>query len=148
MLGTRGAESKAAGPPSQPCVMLVLGASGDLTRRLLVPALYNLACDGLPCDRFALLGAAMDPLTTDAFRRRLGGDIQRFHTRHAFDPPAWDDLVARFHYQPAAFDDLGAFQALKAEVARLDARHGYGGNAGSGSSWRSPSAPTWPPPGG
>ena len=128
MLGTRGTESKATGPTSQPCVMLVFGASGDLTRRLLVPALYNLACDGLLCDRFALLGAAIDPLTTDVFRRRLGEDIRRFHTRHAFDPAAWDDLVARFHYRPAAFDDLGAFQALRAEVARLDARHGCGGN--------------------
>jgi glucose-6-phosphate 1-dehydrogenase len=128
VLGTRGAESDAAGPTSQPCVMLVFGASGDLTRRLLVPALYNLACDGLLCDRFALLGAAIDPLTTDAFRRRLGEDIRRFHTRHAFDPAAWDDLVARFHYEPVAFDDLGAFQALKAEVARLDARYGCGGN--------------------
>jgi glucose-6-phosphate 1-dehydrogenase len=128
VLGTRGAEPEAAGPTSQPCVMLVFGASGDLTRRLLVPALYNLACDGLLCDRFALLGAAMDPLTTDSFRSRLGEDIRRFHTRHAFDPAAWDDLVARFHYEPAAFDDFGAFHALKAEVARLDARYGCGGN--------------------
>jgi glucose-6-phosphate 1-dehydrogenase len=55
-------------PTSQPCVLLVFGASGDLTKRLLVPALYNLACDGLLSDRFALLGAAMDPLTTDSFR--------------------------------------------------------------------------------
>lgn len=114
MLGTRGAESEAAGPTSQPCVMLVFGASGDLTRRLLVPALYNLACDGLLCDRFALLGAAMDPLTTESFRRRLGEDIQKFHTRHAFDPAARDDLVSRFHYRPAGFDDPGAFPASSA----------------------------------
>ena len=128
VLGTRGAESEPAGPTTQPCVMLVLGASGDLTRRLLVPALYNLACDGLLGDRFALLGAALDPLTTETFRARLSEDIERFHTRHAFDRAAWDDLVRRVHYVPAGFDDRGAFQALKAEVARLDATYRCGGN--------------------
>jgi len=43
----RGAEAPDTAPPSEPCVMVVFGASGDLTKRLLVPALYNLACDGL-----------------------------------------------------------------------------------------------------
>ena len=47
VLGTRGAEAEAAGPTSEPCVMVIFGASGDLTKRLLMPALYNLACDGL-----------------------------------------------------------------------------------------------------
>jgi glucose-6-phosphate 1-dehydrogenase len=128
VLGTRGAEPETANPTSEPCVLLIFGASGDLTKRLLVPALYNLACDGLLSDRFALLGASMDPLTTESFRARMSEDIRKFHTRNAFDQPAWDDLVARFHYTPAGFDDLGAFQRLKTEVAALDARHGIGGN--------------------
>jgi glucose-6-phosphate 1-dehydrogenase len=126
--GTRDAEPDAASPTSEPCVMLIFGASGDLTKRLLVPALYNLACDGLLSERFALLGASMDKLTTESFRARMSEDIKKFHTRHAFDQKVWDDLVARFHYTPAAFDDLGAFQALKAEVAQLDAEHQVGGN--------------------
>ena len=46
-------------PTSEPCVMLVFGASGDLTKRLLVPALYNLECDGLLSENFALLGSAL-----------------------------------------------------------------------------------------
>ena len=86
-----------------------------------MPALYNLDCDGLLDERFAVLGAAVDPLTTESFRTGLGDDIRRFHTRQAFDAAAWDQLVGRFHYMPAAFDDLAAFQRLRAEVARLDA---------------------------
>ena len=43
-------------PLSEPCVMVIFGASGDLTKRLLVPALYNLACDGLLSDTFAVVG--------------------------------------------------------------------------------------------
>ncbi len=66
-----GADAPESSPPSEPCVMLVFGASGDLTRRLLVPALYNLACDGLLSENFALLGTAMDPLTTESFRARM-----------------------------------------------------------------------------
>jgi glucose-6-phosphate 1-dehydrogenase len=118
----------AANPTSRPCVLLVFGASGDLTKRLLVPALYNLACDGLLSERFVVLGAAMDPLTTESFRERMSEDIKKFHTRHAFDQAAWDTLVSRFHYLPAGFADRAAFEKLKTEVARLDAQYGTEGN--------------------
>ena len=49
---------------SNPCVMIIFGASGDLTKRLLMPAIYNLACDGLLNENFAILGTAMDDMTT------------------------------------------------------------------------------------
>jgi glucose-6-phosphate 1-dehydrogenase len=121
-------DAEGSNPTSQPCVLLVFGASGDLTKRLLVPAIYNLACDGLLADRFALLGAAMDPLTTDSFRARMSEDIKRFHTRHAFDQAVWDRLVSRFHYLPAGFADANGFAKLRTEVARLDAEYQIGGN--------------------
>src|SRR5580700_8299556 len=120
VLRTTGADAPDTDTPTQPCVMLVFGASGDLTKRLLVPALYNLACDGLLSKNFALLGSAMDPLTTESFRERMTADIQKFHTRKEFDAPVWDDLVSRFHYVQGAFDDKAAFQKLRAEVKRLD----------------------------
>src|SRR3989442_12086889 len=75
----------AANPTSQPCVILIFGASGDLTKRLLVPALYNLACDGLLSDKFAVLGAAMDDLTTDSFLARMHEATKKCHTRNPFD---------------------------------------------------------------
>jgi len=104
--------------------MLIFGASGDLTKRLLVPALYNLACDGLLSKHFAVLGTAMDPLTTESFRERMTADIKKFHTRGEFDPRAWDDLIRRFHYVQGAFDDKALFQKLRAEVKRLDGEVG------------------------
>ena len=115
-------------PTSQPCVMLIFGASGDLTKRLLVPALYNLACDGLLSDKFAVLGAAMDQLTTESFRARMNEDIKKFHTRREFEQKPWDDLVSRFNYIPAGFADDNAFAKLKTEVARLDEQYQCGGN--------------------
>src|SRR5579863_5983765 len=128
VLRTMGADAPETSPPSQPCVMLVFGASGDLTKRLLVPALYNLACDGLLSPKFALLGSAMDALTTDSFRERMSADIKKFHTRKDFDQAAWDDLVSRFYYLPGTFSDMTVFEKLRAEVGRLDALVGAGGN--------------------
>ncbi len=125
---TTGADAPETSVPAQPCVMLIFGASGDLTKRLLVPALYNLACDGLLPEGFALLGTAMDPLTTDSFRERMSVDIQKFHTRKDFDQKVWDDLVSRFHYIQGGFADVAVFEKLKTQVAELDAKYKIGGN--------------------
>ncbi|HEX3344774.1 MAG TPA: glucose-6-phosphate dehydrogenase, partial [Polyangiaceae bacterium] len=128
VLRTMGADAPETSPPTQPFVMLVFGASGDLTKRLLVPALYNLACDGLLSEKFALLGTAMDPLSTESFRERMSTDIKKFHTRPEFDPKEWEKLVDRFRYVPGGFSDPSLFQTLKTEVAKLDAQYGCGGN--------------------
>jgi glucose-6-phosphate 1-dehydrogenase len=111
--------------------MVIFGASGDLAKRLLVPALYNLACDGLLSDNFAVLGTATRPLTTEIFRENMSSDdqgIRKFHTRSTFDPETWDKLVERFHYVSGAFDDINAFKALREKVAALDAQYQAGGN--------------------
>src|SRR5579872_868461 len=123
LVRTTGADAPETNPPSEPCVMLIFGASGDLTKRLLVPALYNLACDGLLSPNFALLGTAMDTLTTDAFRERMSTDIKKFHTRKEFDQKIWDDLVSRFHYIPGGFSDMGVFETLRTKVKELDEKH-------------------------
>jgi glucose-6-phosphate 1-dehydrogenase len=128
VLRSTGADAPETTDQAQPFVMLIFGASGDLTKRLLVPALYNLACDGLLPAGFALLGTAMDPLTTESFRERMNADIKKFHTRKEFDQGVWDDLVSRFHYLQGGFSDPALFQALKAEVAKLDAQYGTGQN--------------------
>ena len=128
VLRTAGADAPETSVQAQPFVMLIFGASGDLTKRLLVPALYNLACDGLLPANFALLGTAMDPLTTDSFRARMSEDIKKFHTRKDFDQAVWDDLVGRFNYIQGGFADMAVFEKLKTEVARLDAEYKVGGN--------------------
>ncbi len=117
--------------PSQPCIMLIFGASGDLTKRLLVPALYNLACDGLLSENFAVLGTALTEQDTADFRAAMSSadnGIRKFHTREKFDEQAWDNLVNHFHYLPGAFDNPEHFKALRARVDELDAEYGAGGN--------------------
>jgi len=116
-------QQPSGGAVSNPCVMVIFGASGDLTKRLLVPALYNLACDGLLNPNFAVLGTAMDDMTTDQFRAHMNEDIRKFHTRPEFEQGPWDDLVSRFHYMPGGFADMKVFEALKAKVAELNEKH-------------------------
>ncbi len=124
------AESKAAASAicAGPCILVVFGASGDLTKRLLMPALYNLACDGLLPRQFAIVGFAMEALTTDAFRERMTRDVQSFNTRPTFDPAVWDSLAARLFYTPGKFDDAAAFGRLLEQVRQLEAEYRTGGN--------------------
>jgi glucose-6-phosphate 1-dehydrogenase len=103
--------------------MVIFGASGDLTKRLLVPALYNLECDGLLSENFAMLGYARSEMTNEAFRNQMSDDIKKFHTRQQFDQEAWDKLVSRFYYMAGGYDDPSYFQKLKARVAELGSKH-------------------------
>ncbi|MFA6961483.1 MAG: glucose-6-phosphate dehydrogenase [Opitutaceae bacterium] len=117
-------------PLSEPCVMIIFGASGDLTKRLLVPALYNLACDELLSDNFAVLGVGRSEISDSQFRESMTGaddGLPKFHTRKAYDQPQADKLINRFHFQSAniAVED---FKKLKERVAELDARFGAQGN--------------------
>lgn len=99
-----------------PGVLVILGASGDLTKRLLLPALYNLACDGLLPPDFAVVGMARRPLDTAAFRAAQRDDIRRFHTRREFVPEPWAWLESRLHYVSGAFDDPAAYARLRAAI--------------------------------
>src|SRR5438309_1737945 len=76
--------------PGTPCILVIFGASGDLTKRLLMPALYNLACDRLLPPEFAVVGLALDELSSDQFRARMSADIKTYSTRKTFDAGVWD----------------------------------------------------------
>jgi glucose-6-phosphate 1-dehydrogenase len=120
--------ARGAAPPAEPCLLVLFGASGDLTRRLLMPALYNLACDGLLSPHFALVGTAWDGLSSDEFRARMTADIKTFGTRGAVDPRVWDDFARRIYYQPGDFADPASYGRLAETVTRLDAEYGAAGN--------------------
>ncbi len=116
------------GAPPDPCLMVIFGASGDLTKRLLMPALYNLACDGLLPRQFAVVGIALDALSTDEFRARLTADVKQFTTRPTLDAAVWQDFAARLYYTPGNFADPEAYQRLAELTGKLEAEHQTGGN--------------------
>ena len=123
-----GRPSRGAAPSADPCLLVIFGASGDLTKRLLMPALFNLACDGLLPKAFAIVGIAMDEMTTDQFRDKMSGDIRKYATRKTFDEAAWSDFVETLHYTPGRFDDPRAFETLADVMKGLDAELRTDGN--------------------
>ena len=123
--------------PARPgsCLMVIFGATGDLGRRLLTPAVYNLAAGDLLPERFAVLGVSGSELSDDELRRRLTEAIRNFTTvkdsktgESRLDPAIWDKLVRRVHYMPGAFDDPETYRRLAARLAELDVEHGTEGN--------------------
>jgi glucose-6-phosphate 1-dehydrogenase len=68
------------GLPGEPCVMVVFGAGGDLTKRKLVPALYNLSAGKLLPEKFAIVGISREALSTDEFRQAATQDIKDYST--------------------------------------------------------------------
>jgi glucose-6-phosphate 1-dehydrogenase len=99
------------GRQADPCTMVIFGASGDLTKRLLVPALYNLKHAKLLPEGFRLIGVARSEHPNEAFREDFTKAIKDFATTQvAMDE--WDDLVSRVSYQSGAFDDPATYQRL------------------------------------
>ena len=87
--------------------MVIFGASGDLTKRLLVPSLYNLACDELLSPNFAVLGTGRSEISNDEFRQSMASEdngLRAFHTRNTFDEDACEELLSRFYFEPANID--------------------------------------------
>ncbi len=113
---------------ADPCVLVIFGASGDLTQRKLVPALYELAHDGALPEHFAVVGFARRPLTTDAFRAQLETAAGRFARSRPLDPAVWARLAAHVEYVAGDYDDPAAYAALAARLADVERRVGTGGN--------------------
>jgi glucose-6-phosphate 1-dehydrogenase len=127
--GSAGSEQSGEAPKAHPCVMVIFGACGDVTKRLMVPAIYNLACDGLLPDDFAIVGADIVDLDADKFRARLSDEndgIKKYHTRKQFDPAVWEWLRSRLYYTPTK--DLDGYHKLLALVKQLGEQYKTGGN--------------------
>ena len=104
--------------PGPPCVFVIFGASGDLTKRKLIPALFNLRCLGLLPEKFAVIGVAITPGDDASFRQRMGEDIKQFAT-HPFDRKEWDNFLAGCYYLAGDFNDAAVFAALKEKIAAV-----------------------------
>jgi glucose-6-phosphate 1-dehydrogenase len=113
--------------PSGPCLMVIFGAAGDLTRRKLIPALYNLARAQLLPKEFAVVGIARTEMTTEIFREKLSEDIRKFATEPV-EPALWDWLLQRLYYLTGTFTEDAVYHQLGAFLAKIDAEHGTGGN--------------------
>ena len=107
--------------------MVIFGASGDLTRRKLVPALCNLASANLLPAKFAIVGFAFDPLTTETFRKQLDDEVRGQETA-PLDPGIWQSILDRTSYIQGDFKDPVAYQQLKEKIEQADRDYQTEGN--------------------
>jgi glucose-6-phosphate 1-dehydrogenase len=110
-----------------PCVLVLFGVTGDLSRKKLLPAIYDLANRGLLPPGFAVVGFARRDWEHQDFRH-LAHDAVKEHARTPFREEVWNQLAEGIHFVPGTFDDDAAFEQLAGTVRELDEKRGTGGN--------------------
>jgi glucose-6-phosphate 1-dehydrogenase len=114
--------------PAPPCAIVIFGASGDLTHRKLIPALFDLFQAGLLSKHFSVLGFSRSALSNEDFRRTAREGLQNYATDTVMADRAWDEFSKCLHYMPGQFDEPASYQMLRERLEKIDAAHGTQGN--------------------
>jgi glucose-6-phosphate 1-dehydrogenase len=109
---------------SDACAVVIFGASGDLTRRKLMPALYNLAVSRSLPSGFAVVGVARREKPSDQFRAEMKEAVGQFSRRKPIDPALWADFERGVSYVTGTFDDPKTYTNLRAHLEELDKERG------------------------
>jgi glucose-6-phosphate 1-dehydrogenase len=109
--------------PVHPTTMVIFGASGDLAKRKLLPAIYNLAHEGALPERFNLIGVSRGEMSDDEFREEARKSIAEFSRRDA-DEKVLDALLGEFRYVTGSFDDESMYDRLAEALDEFDEEAG------------------------
>lgn len=109
-------ENRIIRPPAT--ALVIFGASGDLTQRKLIPALYNLEADGYLPSGFVVVGVARSPLSDEQFRANLKDAVSKF-SRRPLDESIWESFAKRVHYEPLDATKAEDFSRLKRRLESL-----------------------------
>jgi len=113
--------------PAEACAVVIFGASGDLTKRKLLPSLYNLASYHLLPADFSIIGVARRHLSDEVFRDRLGQDLPKFGTQPV-DQNLWSHFRSRISYCAGEFHDPATYQRLAENLAESEKKFNTSGN--------------------
>ena len=112
---------------AESCVMVIFGATGDLNKRKLLPALYILAKQGFLPEEFAIVGVGRQPMSDEEFRQKVGDDLREFAIGGA-ESHLVDWFTNRSYYVSGKYDDEQTFAQLQEKLAQVDKTHGTPGN--------------------
>src|SRR6266566_535264 len=107
---------------ADPAVFVIFGASGDLTRSKLLPAIFNLAEDGHLPEEFAILGVARPTIDQAAYRTQMREQVRQAEGE-PLQPDKWKRIEDRLYYVSGEFDDSALFDRLKQTLADIQERH-------------------------
>ena len=111
----------------QPCNVVIFGASGDLTYRKLIPAIYNIAADGDLPAALSVVGFARREKTDEQFRTELEEAARKF-SRQGVNDELWKSFADRVFYHTSEFGNLEGYKSLAARLEKLDAERNTRGN--------------------
>jgi glucose-6-phosphate 1-dehydrogenase len=111
----------------EPCTLVIFGATGDLTHRKLIPALYNLAAEGALPPTITIVGFARREKTSEQFRTELEATTRKF-SRTPVNDDLWKSFASSVVYHQSPFDDAEGYRTLAAEMEKADLKRGTGGN--------------------
>jgi len=118
------AEKLVAAPPS---VVVIFGAAGDLTKRKLIPALFNLSSQDMVPSEFAMVGMDRVDMDSEGYQQGLSKDIASY-VGEGFNQESWDSSIDKIHYMPGDFRNGESYQQLKEMLLKVDEQHGTLGN--------------------
>jgi glucose-6-phosphate 1-dehydrogenase len=114
--------------PADPCTIVIFGASGDLARRKLVPALYGLAAQNCLARRFAIIGFARTPMTDEAFQKTAVESVKKFADANTLREAECKEFANALAYVSGDYHQPDAFEKLKKKLEELDQAHNLNGN--------------------
>jgi glucose-6-phosphate 1-dehydrogenase len=117
---TKEDEGRSTRPP--PTILVIFGASGDLTSRKLIPGLCNLAEDDYLPENFIVIGSSRSKLSDDDFRAKVHEGVKRY-SRRPISPAVWEKFAKHLHYQPCDGEKVGEVEALKGRMEALAAEY-------------------------
>jgi glucose-6-phosphate 1-dehydrogenase len=121
-------EGRSGRKPAEPCTIVVLGATGDLTGRKLIPALYNLHRDGHLPSRFTIVGFARRPKSDQDFRDDMYKELCEFSRVKPRSREEAESFLATIHYQQGQLDSADDFAGLRARLEQLEKDNHLPGN--------------------
>ena len=105
------------GGTAEPCAIVLFGASGDLAKRKVIPAMFDLAQHNSLGERYAILGFARTPMTDDSFRAAIGEAAKTISEVGPIDPAKWEAFASNLYYSPGDYSDPEAYAKLAKRLA-------------------------------
>ncbi len=128
MAGDTGRSGSVYGGVAEPCTVVLFGASGDLAKRKVIPAMYDLAIHNALGPRYVIVGFARTPMTEENFRSTLGDAAKSISEVGPIDPKKWSEFAANLCYCPGDYSNPDAYARLSKILAELEAARNLGGN--------------------
>src|SRR4051812_46793591 len=114
-------------PKAPPCAVVIFGVTGDLSKRKLVPALYNLAADGSLPERVAVIGVSRSG-SPEELRERFRDSTAKLGRRKSIDAATWGKFATAFDFVNGQVDDPKTYADLKEKLEKTDREKGTQGN--------------------